>query len=121
MATICFYQDTRHEETLYWFRKQFGIGYVSQRNDGMTELRINGYTQVREILLRLFPYIRFKKRQTKALIKACGILSEGTISTLNKKQLLSLVDLMLVIQNENYVTKKKRTKDELLNILGLTP
>ena len=40
---------------------------------------------------------------------------------LNRKQLTKLVDLILVIQNENYVTKKKRTRSELFQVLGLTP
>ena len=56
MATICFYQDTRHERELYWIQQRFGIGYISRRNDGMTELRINGYAQVRDILKKLIPY-----------------------------------------------------------------
>ena len=121
MATICFYQDTRHEKTLYWIQKVLGIGYVSRRKDGMTELRINGYKQIRNILKNLLPYIRFKKLQTRALIKACEILSETKFQKLTQKQLAKLVDLILVIQRENYVTKKKKTKSELYKILGLTP
>jgi hypothetical protein len=42
MLTVCMYQDTRHEKTLLWIRKKFGIGYISRRNDNITELRING-------------------------------------------------------------------------------
>ena len=121
MATICFYQDTRHEKTLHWIKKVLGIGYVSRRGDGMTELRINGYKQVENILTSLLPYIRFKKLQTRALVKACEILSETKFKKLTQKQLAKLVDLILVIQSENYVTKKKKTKKELLEILGLTP
>ena len=26
MATICLYQDTRHEKPLYWIQEVFGIG-----------------------------------------------------------------------------------------------
>ena len=40
---------------------------------------------------------------------------------LDSKQKIRLVDLILMIQKENYVTKKKKTKDELLKILDLTP
>jgi len=87
----------------------------------MTELRINGYKQVRNILKSLLPYIRFKKLQTFALIKACEVLSSTKFKKLTKKQLVKLVDLILVIQSENYVTKKKKTKIELHKILGLTP
>jgi hypothetical protein len=121
MTTICFYQDTRHSKTLYWIKKVLNIGYISRRKDGMTELRINGYEQVRNILKSLLPHVRFKKLQSRALIKACEILSGTKFQKLSKKQLAKLVDLILVIQSENYVTKKKKTKSELRKILGLTP
>ncbi len=121
MATICFYQDTRHQKDLLWIQKILGIGYLSKRNDGMSELRVNGFRQVQEILKNLIPNIKFKKIQAKALFESCKILSETKFNKLSKKQLIKLVDLILVIQNENYVTKKKKTKNELLKILGLTP
>ena len=121
MATICFYQDTRHEKTLYWIQKVLSIGYISRRNDGMTELRINGFKQVRDILIKLAPHIRFKKLQSNALIKACYILSSTKFKMLNQQKLKKLVDYVLVIHGENYVTKKKKTKKELYKILGLTP
>ena len=121
MATICFYQDTRHEKDLYWIQEVLGIGYVSRRNDGMTELRVNGYKQIRDILKNLLPYIRFKKLQSMALISACKILSGTKFKMLTKKQLIQLVDYVLVIQGENYVTKRKKTRKELFEMLGLTP
>jgi len=65
MFTICLYQDTRHEKPLFWMRKLLGVGYISRRNDGMTELRINGYAQVKKILESLSPYLKFKKIQAK--------------------------------------------------------
>ena len=40
---------------------------------------------------------------------------------LDREQIIKLVDLVLMIQKENYVTKKKKTRNELLQILGLTP
>ena len=121
MATICFYQDTRHEKTLYWIQEVLGIGYISRRNDGMTELRINGFAKVRNILTEMNPFIRFKKLQSQALLKACEILSSTKFKMLTKEKLLKLVDCVLVIHSQNYVTKKKKTRKELLQILGLTP
>ena len=121
MPTICFYQDSRHSDPLHWIRAQLGIGYISIRNDGITELRINGYKQIREIMRHLLPYIRFKKYQAIVLLKACDILCKGDMGTLKKKQLKSLVSLIMGIQNQNYVTKRKKTKNELYNVLGLTP
>ena len=87
----------------------------------MSELRINGYRQVASILKNLTPYIRFKEIQSRALICACEILSSTKFSKLPNGQLKKLVDLILVIQNENYVTKKKKTRRELMTQLGLTP
>ena len=121
MATICFYQNKRHRFPLRSIRRTFGIGYLSSRNDGMSELRINGFGQVKNILNDLLPYLRFKKKQALALAKACEILDKTTFKNLSQKQLKKLIGLILVIQNENYVTKKKKTKEELFKILGLTP
>jgi len=121
MCTICFYQDSRHEKPLYWIKKILDIGYISKRNDGMTELRINGYKQVKEILHDLMPFIKFKKHQAKALLKASDVLNQKTARLLSRKDLLKLVDQMLIIQQHNYVTKKKKTREDILTMLGLTP
>ena len=119
MCTICFYQDSRHEKFLYWIREILAIGYISKRNDGMTELRINGFKQVRDILKNLVPFIKFKKDQADALYKAADLLSRSSI--LSNRELLKLIKFILVIQNNNYVAKRKRTKEELMIVLGLTP
>ena len=121
MCTICLYQDSRHEKTLFWMQKILGIGYLSRRKDGISELRINGFVQVRDILSSLMPYIRFKKVQAEALYKAACLLSEKSIRQLTKSDLRNLVDLIVVIQNNNYTTKHKKNRKELLSVLDLTP
>lgn len=121
MSTICFYQDSRHEKTLYWIRKILDIGYVSKRNDGISELRINGFKQVRDILKKLLPFIKFKKEQANALYKASVLLSQQNSNRLTDSQLRKLADYIWQIQSRNYITKRKKTKNELLKILGLTP
>jgi len=42
-------------------------------------------------------------------------------SLLDKNDLLKLIEYILVIQNNNYVTKKKKTEQDLLKVLDLTP
>ncbi len=88
MATICFYQDTRHEKDLYWIQQILGKGYSSQRNDGMFELRINGYSSVRDILKMLKPYLKFKRIQAEALFEACSVLSKKKYKTLDTEELI---------------------------------
>ena len=121
MPTICFYQDTRHEKTLHWIRKILCIGYISRRNDGMTELRINGFRQVKGILEVLLPYIKFKKVQAKTLYVAVKMLIDVPLRKLNKRQLRRLGGFILEIQGENYSTKHKKTRRELYKFLDLTP
>ena len=121
MCTICFYQDNTHEKPLYWIKDILNIGYISHRNDGMTELRVNGFKQVKEILQDLIPFIKFKKEQAKALFEASDILSKKKNSLLDKNDLQKLVECILTIQSNNYVTKKKKTKADILKILDLTP
>ena len=123
MATICFYQDTRHEQSLFWLQNKLGAGYIAKRNDKITELRINGFTKIQEILADLQPFIRFKQLQTEAMIKACQIFLDKSSSTrrLSKDNLLQLADLIIDIQNANYKAHRKKTKEDILNILDLTP
>lgn len=118
MLTICLYQDSRHERPLLWMRNKFNIGYISRRNDGITELRINGYSQVERILRLLNPFIKFKKIQAEMLLKSAKILQKKKISG---KDYRNLVDYIILIQSENYATKKKKSKEELLKVLELTP
>jgi hypothetical protein len=69
----------------------------------------------------MLPYIRFKKVQANAMICACDILANEKFSELGETQLRELVELVLVVQNENYSSRQKRTRSELLKQLGLTP
>ncbi len=120
MATICLYQDSRHDSNLHWIRNCIGVGYISKRNDNITELRVNGFNTVGKVLTDLKPFIRFKALQTEAMIKACRIL-ERDVRKLSKQQLLLIVENILIIQRENYKSHSKKSKEELLKILDLTP
>jgi hypothetical protein len=118
MLTICFYQDSRHEKPLYWIRDVLGCGYLSRRNDGMTELRVNGFETVAGVLRKLLPFIKFKRIQAEKLIESAVILQKKNSEENLFRQ---LVDNILAVQSENYVTRKKRSKQELLKLFNLTP
>ncbi len=120
MATICFYQDSRHDKPLYWIRKQLDIGYISKRNDGITELRINGYEQIIKILGKLVPFIRFKKRQTKLMIECLRFLRVKG-KDLVTQDYYKIINWLLSIQNFNYQSPYKKNRRDLLKIFGLTP
>ena len=121
MATICFYQDSRHDAPLSWIRKCLGIGYLSRRNDGMTELRINGYRQIHGILKILLPFIQFKKNQAEALLKASALLAKKSLVEFSLEERQKLLNWILIIQSNNYASRTKTTKEVLQKVLDLTP
>lgn len=121
MATICFYQDSRYRKSFRWIRNQLGIGYISQRNDGISELRINGYQQVREILKKLLPYLRFKKERAKKIVEILGLLERKKLRDWVERDYQKLIENILFIQNQNYQSPRKKKRQQLLKILGLTP
>jgi hypothetical protein len=86
----------------------------------MTELRINGFQTVGDILTELRPYIRFKTLQAEAMIRACRIL-QGNIRVLSEQQIRDVVDCVNIIHSNNYTAHRKKSKEELLKIVGLTP
>ena len=122
MFTICFYQDTRHEKPLFWIKKILGIGYLSRRSDGTTELRVNGYKQVQKILRSLYPYLRFKKEQIKYLFRALAILEKKKINRLTKREKLQLISVLVKARKQAYQSGKKtveKLKADLKTIIAL--
>lgn len=124
MFTICFYQDSRHEKPLSWIKKRLGIGYLTRRSDGITEMRINGYVRVRDVMSALLPYLKFKREQAKAMHQATTLLCKRKfLRRLNIGEKKILMECILRVQNNNYnyATKRKKTAKELNKILDLTP
>ena len=121
MTTICFYQDSRHSKDLMWIKRVLHAGYFSHRNDGMSELRIQGFKECENILHFLTPYIRFKKMQAKLVLSACKILNKKTMRTLTISDKKKIVKIMLLLQDTNYATRSKKSKEVLYQLLGLTP
>ncbi len=125
MFTICFYQDTRHEKTLFWIKEKLGIGYISRRNDRMTELRINGYEQVRNILQNIYPYSKFKKKQIESILKILKIIQKGkSLVSLSRKDRIFIANEITKARSENYQSGQKRMeklKSDLDKIINLSP
>ena len=119
MFTICFYQDTRHKEPLQWIKNKVGIGYLSNRKDKITELRINGQKQNLLILRNLKPFVKFKKKRVNIVLKILSLIAEKRFAQLNKKTRLKIADLICDLRNENYLSsKRKYQNEELRKILG---
>src|SRR3990167_4346229 len=118
MATICLYQDTRHERPLFWMRNILKIGYISRRKDGMSEYRINGYESVDRILSYVQPYVRFKKKQVNIARKLLKLLMEKDFALFTTRQKMHIADYICAIRKENYTSgARKYTEDQIRTIL----
>jgi len=78
-TVISFAQKWGKEEELSWIKDQLKIGYIYQRNDMMTELKIEGFEATEKILKALRPYVLFKKKQVAVMLEIIGILKKGKI------------------------------------------
>ena len=106
MITLCFYQDKRHAKPLNWFRKIFNVGYLSERNDNMVELRVNGYDSCEKILKKLKPFIKFKKKQLNLSLEIVSKLKK--ISRITQKNILEVAKLADKISRENYLSANRK-------------
>ena len=115
-AVISLAQKWGKEKELKWIRNQLGIGYIYQRKDRISELRIEGHEAVEKILKELKPYVLFKKKQVKLVLQILDILKEGEVN------LLKIAKLSDKISKLNYVTvEKKYTAKYMQEFLSNTP
>ena len=117
MFTICFYQDSKHAQPLSWIKKKLQIGYLSYRNDGITEFRVNGYAQTENILKELFPYLHFKKKQIGMILEILRLMHNKKIGQLEKKERIKIADLIYQSRKLTYksgwknLSKTKRLRE----------
>lgn len=79
-TVICFYQDNKYRKEIEWIKKVLGCGYVYTRNDHICELRIEGFSRVFDILNSLKPYLRFKKKQARVMLKVIPRLQQKLLT-----------------------------------------
>ena len=105
---ISFAQKTGHDESLKWIKRKLGIGYIYNRNDLMTELKIEGFESVERILTILKPFVHFKKKQVNLVLKALKLLKEKDFG------ILAIAKISDEISEINYATTKKRYTAEFI-------
>lgn len=102
-STVCLYQDISQESELNWIADQIGLGYISKRNDGMLEYRIDGHDRVYQLLEMLQPYVHFKKKQTEIMLKALKNLVEKQ----TPRKFLNICKLADELAANNYKSRRK--------------
>src|SRR5258708_1473589 len=95
---ISFAQKIGHEKGLKWIQNKLGIGYLYNRNDGMSELKIEGFKSIKSILTNLKPYFHFKENQVKLTLEALDIIEK------NLHDLIRISEIGDQISVHNYTT-----------------
>ena len=112
-ASIVFYQKKQYRIFLYWLQKQFdNVGYIRDRNDGMSEYTIVGIADVGKVLHLLLPYLRLKKPQAEI---ALNVISQmpGSGRKMTKEKLLLLAKDVDRFVDLNYSKKRVNTSVKL--------
>ena len=106
-TVICFYQDSRHLKEIEWIKEVLGCGYVYTRNDRICELRIEGFQKVFEILLKLQPHLRFKRKQVKLMLDLIPRLQKKKVS---KEEIAIWIQEM---REYNYFSSQRKTLEDV--------
>jgi hypothetical protein len=121
-AVIVIYQDSKCYQETKILHEIIGYGYLYQRNDHINEIRIEGFTKVEEFLMKINPYLRFKKSQANYMLEALKIVSNKKYSI---NDFLRVCELSDKISENNYSSKnRKYTKEYVITELrksGLVP
>lgn len=101
-AVVSFAQKVGHKKHLIWIKNKLGIGYIYTRNDGMDELKIEGFKPVERILTKLAPFVHFKRKQVSFVLKALGILKRDPNAFLKAAKISDSLSAV------NYATTKRK-------------
>ena len=101
-TVVCFYQDSRHHKDVEWIKSVLDCGYIYTRNDHISELRVEGFEKVFKILKSLQPYLRFKRKQTRLMLKLIPKLQQG----LSRDQVVEEIKQM---RKYNYISHHRNT------------
>ena len=113
-VSIVFYQKNTHQEILSWLKTMLKIGYIRQRNDGMTEYTIVGLKEVKEILELLHPFLRLKKALAKEIIK---LINSYPTTKMTVEDLIRLSRIVDTTAKFNYSKKRTNTSETVIAFL----
>lgn len=103
-VSITFFQKTKDYWFLIWLDKQLDCGALRQRPDNMSEYTIVGISSVQNFLVKLKPFIKLKRRQTKLLLEIIEKMPKIKNDPLAFLKLCEKVDLFAKLN-----ASKKRT------------
>jgi len=112
-ASVVFYQKSEKKSHLEWIKKVLGVGFVRDRNDGMSEYAIVGLDSVNRVLELFKPYIRLKIKQINLAKQIYSLLS-GEFDLIKFVKAAELVDKF---EKLNYSKRRVNTSNVLKSYL----
>jgi len=114
--SIVFYQKTVNKDFLFWLKSKLKVGYVRDRNDGMSEYTIVGVKRNILLLNQFLPFTRLKKKQIELALDILKQMPENG-RHMNAKLLYKLskeVDKFALL---NYSKKRTNTSQKVKEAL----
>lgn len=115
-ASIVFYQKQQYRPFLEWLKEKLFFGYIRNRNDGMSEYTIVGVEAVKNVLQKLVPYLRLKKKQADLALKVLARMP-GKGKKISPKLLLELAKEADKFAFLNYSKKRTNTSVQVEDFL----
>ena len=102
--TIAFFRSQKEEEKLKLLQKDFGIGYLRKRNDGIVEWIIGDEQGIKTIIQNTILFLRLKNKQAKLMLEILKMKSKIK----DKKDFIVLADKIELFRTLNYSKKRKK-------------
>ena len=104
-ATIAFYQKTNNRMVLDWLQSKLNVGRVRDRNDGISQYDIEGYTPVKYVLELIEPFVVLKSKQVKMALALIREIEQERKTT--PEQFLERAKKIEIFQMLNYSKRSK--------------
>ncbi len=101
-ASICFYQNSRSRNGLYWLRERLISGYIRDRAGSMSDYTLVGVSEVKRVLQLVRPYVVFKRAQVEQALALVTVL-ENKLTPQEFVEACKLIDSFATL---NYSKKK---------------
>lgn len=102
--SIAFFQSEKEEKKMIKFQKEYKLGYIRKRNDGIIEWVIGKEAEIKFLLDKTIPFLYLKQKQAQLMIEVLNKKSKID----NKKDFLLLTDKIEQFRNLNYSKKRKK-------------
>ena len=113
--SVVFFQSTKEKSKISEIHDIFGVGYLRDRKDGITEWVVGDRKSIEFVVKNTLPFLRLKKEQAQLMLDVLD--SKSKIKT--EESFIELVEKIDRFKTLNYSKKRKNDKEKVLARLKL--